>query len=193
MENIKNSEQATLLLQNEKILLLPSDTVLGLFGICTKNVINRLNKIKDRTNKPYLILVSSIEQVHELADIPEFCASLLDDIWPGPLTCILKAKKSTPHQMVSQEGTIAVRVPHKKELLAILEKVGPLFSTSANLSGDPIPESFLEIHPNLLQRVDGLFIDVNKAYPQIPSTIIDCVGDKISIIREGIIPRSRIK
>ena len=188
MENIKNIEQAAFLLQDEKILLMPSDTVLGIFGICTQHVINRLNEIKERKNKPYLVLVSSFEEVQQFAQVPDFCRSLLNNIWPGPLTCIFKAQESTPQQMVSKEGTIAIRVPDQKDLLTILQQVGPLFSTSANLAGHSIPESFSEINSDLLSRVDSVFVDQNSHFPQIPSTIVDCTGDKIVIIREGIVP-----
>jgi len=180
-------------LQDEKILLMPSDTVLGLFGVCTQNVICRLNEIKGRKNKPYLVLVSSFEEVQRFAQIPDHCSSLLANVWPGPLTGIFKAQESATDCMVSSEGTIAIRVPDQKELLSILQKVGPIFSTSANLAGHSIPESFTEIHSDLLNRVDAVFVDKNSHFPQIPSTIIDCTGDKISIIREGIIQISDLK
>ena len=95
--------------------------------------------------------------------------------------------------MTSAEGTIAVRIPDHAGLQELFQSVGCLFSTSANLSGEPIPESASEISDQLREKVDAVLVEEGVAYPQVPSTIIDVTKGDIVIIREGLIPSKEIK
>ena len=86
------------LLKDGKVLLAPSDTVLGLLGKCTQSVFNRFNDIKSRNNKPYLLLAPSIEAIEQYVDIADSMKKSLNSFWPGPLTVILK--QSLIHQVL---------------------------------------------------------------------------------------------
>ena len=193
MNTIETYDAAISLLQQEKILLAPSDTVLGLLGVCSKKAVENLNGIKQRVEKPYVVLIASLEEAERWVIIPESYKVLLSGFWPGPLTAVFKAQPTTPAFMASQSGTIAVRVPDQDMLQRILQKTGPLFSTSANLGGEAVPESSRDLSPELLKNVHGIFMIRDTVYPQVPSTIIDCTGDAIAIIRQGIVPVSQLK
>lgn len=174
------------LLKKGKVVVGPSDTVLGFYALPTQEGFLSLNAIKKRSKKPYLLL---IPVSFELSEYAEFESSLqvekiMDTFWPGPLTLILKAKPEVPAYMTSDEGTIAVRVPNDKKVLSLLAETGPLFSTSANLSGEPIPATLEEVDSRIVEQVAALLEGETKK-DAVPSTILDLTGPTPLIIREG--------
>lgn len=174
------------LLKKGKVVVGPSDTVLGFYALPTQEGFLSLNAIKKRSKKPYLLL---IPVSFELSEYAEFGSSLqvekiMDTFWPGPLTLILKAKPEVPAYMTSDEGTIAVRVPNDKKVLSLLVETGPLFSTSANLSGEPIPATLEEVDSRIVEQVAALLEGETKK-DAVPSTILDLTGPTPLIIREG--------
>ena len=49
------------LIKANKIILGPSDTILGLYGIASHEAFLSLNKLKNRCKKPYLLLIKNKE------------------------------------------------------------------------------------------------------------------------------------
>lgn len=175
-------------LQQGKISLTTTDTVLGLLASCTKEGFDALNTIKGRQQKPYLVLVADAYMAQNL--IAESHYTLLSTFvatcWPGPITVIFPIGKNVPLYMQSKDRTIAIRIPSHKHLLGLLHAVGPLFSTSANLTGEPVPLDKAEVNPHLLNHLDYVvFEDQAKQHSSVASTIIDCSSDEIRLIREG--------
>lgn len=188
LKNKKHVKEIVSQLKDGKVMLAPSDTVLGLFAICSAETKAKIDDIKKRpSKKPYLLLASSLKQVEELAVVPKLVKKLLYKFWPGPLTCVFKAQESLPDYMCSRGRTVAIRIPDQEEMHDILKEVGYLFSTSANMAKKQIPEILSEIPQELLDKVDIVAVDKSAMYPQSPSTIIDCSTGKIRIVREGII------
>ena len=68
-------------------------------------------------------------------------------------------------------------------MLKLLRKTGPMFVTSANLSGQKAADNDREV----LRQLDGRIAAVvrGKAKSGIASTIIDCTGEKLKCLREG--------
>lgn len=192
LKNKKNVKEIVSQLKDGKVMLAPSDTVLGLFAICSAETKLKIDDIKKRHKKPYLILASSMSQVEQFAVVPKVVKKLLYKFWPGPLTCVFRAQESLPAHMCSKGRTVAIRIPDQEEMLDILKEVGSLFSTSANLAKQNIPEVLAEIPKELLDKVDILAVDKNAVYPQSPSTIIDCTSGKVRIVREGVIPFGKL-
>jgi L-threonylcarbamoyladenylate synthase len=169
-----------------------SDTVLGLFAPCSRAGIDLLDLIKGRREKPYLILVGSVEQVWELAEQPSDpdCMRLLA-CWPGPLTLIFTARPDVPDYMQSVNHTIAVRIPDHEALQTLALRCGGLFSTSANKTGMPVPESVERVDAGILAMVSCVVRNgtQNKEnVPKQPSTILDCTGDVVRVVRTGAYP-----
>ncbi len=166
-----------------------SDTVFGLFSSLSKAGCDKLNAIKNRFDKPYLILIGDKQKAKQFTDAFDSrkLEKIIDRYWPGPLTIIVPAKKEIPDFMKSKSGGIALRVPDHKGLQAILKQVDGLFSTSANITGEPIPQSIDEMDPSIKESVDGIILDKTTKKKSVPSTIIDCTGDEIKVVREGAI------
>ena len=184
-------------LQDNKVILAPSDTVWGLCGAPTQEVFKSLNRLKVRNDKPYLLLARSIEDIERYAQVPEDQAFLemIGALWPGPLTIIFKAKETAPDFMVSEEGAIAFRIPKHEGLQALLSEVPVLFSTSANISGCPVPVTYAQVDSGVKEGVALSVVPEGKEEVQstIPSTIIDLSGGDMKIVREGAIPVESMK
>ena len=154
------------------VALLPTDTIYGLHALATNDqAAARIRSMKDRgDDKPFVIIASSVEQLEKLgATIPD----ALRNIWPAPLTAIL----------ASGETTIAARVPDLPWLRALLDRTGPLVSTSANRSGEPPITTPEMLADDLLAVLDAL-LDAGPREGQ-PSTIVDFTGDEPRVVREG--------
>jgi len=75
---------------------------------------------------------------------------------------------------------------------ALLRQAGPLATTSANLSGWPSPVTAGEVLEQLTERVD-LVIDGGACPGGVPSTVVDCTGADLRILREGAIARVQLE
>lgn len=169
-----------------------SDTVIGLLAPFTAHGYRALNQIKQRSKMPFLVLVKNSDQAMELAHMSQRVESLAKEFWPGPLTLILPATQLAPNFAQSPTGGIALRMPRHAGLQAVLAQTGPLFSTSANLSGKPIAQTINEIDPKIKEQVALLVSDVEER-EGTPSTILDCTGGQIKLIREGAISKQRLQ
>lgn len=190
------------LCKNE-VAIVSTDTVLGLSGALTQPAFNALTKLKgDRSNKPYLILIGSLEKLPFFLEKPiknKQLLKLLAYCWPGPLTVVFKAKSTLPAWIASSEGTVALRCPNHDGLLTLLADFEGIYSTSANKSGKPIPESFQYVNQDILNEVSYVMLDDEQRTEKTPSTIIDCseladhTDGKIRVIREGKYPITELE
>lgn len=171
-----------------QLLIGSTDTVLGLFAPTTATGFKLLNQVKQRFKKPYLILVSSPDRISHYVNIKEsfHIENIVKRFWPGPLTIILRAKSDLPTYLKSEDGTIALRMPNHKHIRTLLEQAGDLFSTSANIAGEPIPEELDQVSHEILKR--AAYAVLGRAGQVLPSTIIDCSNPStVKIVREGAI------
>lgn len=165
-------------LKDEKILVLPTDTVYGFSGIVGKTD-KKIRKIKGRAeNKPFIQLIGKPEDISFVTDdeIPQKLLSF----WPGPLTIIVH-KKENPAE------TVAVRCPGDEWLRHVIILCGsPIYSTSVNRSGFPVLSKIQEIKEEFEKDVD-LIIDSGDSESSVPSTIVRVDGKKITVVRKGAV------
>lgn len=197
-----NSKTISLLkssLENDKVCVSSSDTVLGLLSNISENGFQKLNEIKNRSAKSYIVLINSLEKLNFFIDmnlLENRLIKLINEIWPGPVTLIFKSKKTLPDYLKGSNETIAIRMPNHNGLLQILTYFNGLFSTSANIAGEKVPESLLDLDLNIVNLVEYIILDnFNKEYryPVLPSTILDCTQKNIKILREGVIPIANLE
>jgi L-threonylcarbamoyladenylate synthase len=176
-------------LKNGGVVLAAGDTVLGLLADLSQEGYAQLDSLKNRSKKPYLILVADKQKALDLIEIDEFKISQIEKIinicWPGPVTLIFKAKSTVVQGVKSPEGNVAIRVPDHAGLLALLQKFDGLFSTSANTSGEPMPETVEDVESGIKNSVACIVLNKEKHGSTLPSTIIDCTGQKLKIVRQG--------
>jgi L-threonylcarbamoyladenylate synthase len=183
-------------LNKGEVIVGSSDTVIGLLAKASMRGFQKLNSIKrGRQSKPYLVLASSVEEALSMSSTTPSAKlyRIIESCWPGPLTIIVKARSDIPDYMKGPDGTIAVRVPLHQSLLQVLSGTGPLFSTSANLSGQPTPKSIDTIDPFILERTVYAVFDQEVTNHELPSTLLDCTQEPPCIVREGLISRAQLE
>lgn len=186
-------DEVTHALQQGNVVAGGSDTVLGLLAAVTPAGKKRLDQIKRRSEIPYVILVANLQKAEELSPFfkTEKGRQLAKAFWPGPLTLIVPAAKGVPRYLQSKTGGIAIRVPDHAVLQRLLAQMGMLFSTSANLSGNPIPEHISEIDPSIAAQISYLVGDSDGK--TIASTILDCTQKEPQIVRHGAVSDDFLK
>jgi L-threonylcarbamoyladenylate synthase len=158
------------------VVLMPTDTIYGLHAVASNDeAVGRIAEMKGRDDtKPFIVLASSVSQFPALGiTAPPEIVKALESIWPAPLTAILPR---------DQRRTLAVRIPALEWLRALVERAGPLVSTSANRTGEPAvdrPEALAQDLQDVLDIVDG------GVRTGEPSAILDLTGPEPRFIREG--------
>ncbi len=180
---------ATGLLQGE-VILLPTDTVYGLaVSPNFEASIDRLYALKNRPRQRNLpIMVASIATLEQMGvEISDSAGKLLRSHFvPGALTLAMGFKDKPLLPWLAGREEIAIRIPNDQQLLAVLEKTGPLLVTSANAHGMPTPErledAIAQLYGTPDQAIDG---GLPKS---VPSTLINCRVNPPVVERVGIIP-----
>lgn len=179
-----NISRAVKSLLKGELVVVPTETVFGIIGNAfDENAYNSLNKIKNREeNKKYTLFVKNRESIEQYAFVNEITEKIVRKMMPGPLTIVLKAK-NLPRYLISEDGTIGLRIPAGEKIENILNRVNfPLISTSANISGENSIDGI-----NGIKDVFGNKISVylnGKIKGKIPSTVVR-VDNKIEILRRG--------
>jgi L-threonylcarbamoyladenylate synthase len=186
-------QTALQILQSGGIVAFPTDTVYGLGALAfNNNAIESIYTAKDRPiEKAIPILIADVDDVEKVAaDVPNMARTFASRFWPGPLTCIVPKKQTLP-VAVSATATVAIRIPDHHDTRALLRAAGPMAVTSANISGQPSPSTAHEVYDQLNGRIP-LILDGGKTKGGIPSTLVDCTGEKPVILREGPISLSEL-
>jgi len=109
--------------------------------------------------------------------------ALLNFCWPGPFTFVLPSRGDLPAAVRSATGTVAVRVPDRDPLRRLLERTGPLASTSANLEGQA-PAVSLEEARNRFADLPS-WDDGAPAPDGAASALVELVGEELRVLRPG--------
>jgi L-threonylcarbamoyladenylate synthase len=186
-------------LDRNELVVLPTDTVYGIAAnaFSAKGVEALLNsKGRDRTMPPP-VLIPKVETMSALAaDLPLVANQLAAAFWPGALTMVLKAQRSLEWDLGETRGTVALRVPDHKITLALLEDVGPLAVSSANLTGKDAAVNVQQAVEHFGDKV-AVYLDGGASPKAEASTILDLTqvrdGEPIRVLRKGAISLDRIR
>jgi L-threonylcarbamoyladenylate synthase len=181
-------EEAVRAIRDGKPVVLPTDTVYGLVADgYRETAAQRLYALKGRPETtPSALLAADLDMI--LDAVPELrgrAAVAARALLPGAYTLVLPnpARRfrwlcgANPH-------AIGIRVPELPEpARAIVELVGCVLATSANLHGGPDPRSLDDVPEQLRARV-GAVVDAGQL-PGVPSTVLDLTGPEPLVLREG--------
>ena len=177
------------------IVALPTDTVYGIaVALDTPGGVERLSHIKRRPpEKAIALLLDSVDQAGSVGLMGPAARALADGCWPGGLTVVVAQRPDVPVPAALGGGavTIGLRVPDHPAPRALARAVGPLPTTSANVSGLPEARDASEILEQLGDAVD-LILDGGRAHGGPASTVVDCSEDVPRILRAGAIPVDRV-
>jgi L-threonylcarbamoyladenylate synthase len=179
-------DEAVAALRAGRPVVLPTDTVYGLCADPSREEPAReVARLKGREERqPIALLAGDVDQLVER--VPELDPVVLRALLPGPYTLILPNPERR-YPWLGGEGTIGVRVPDlPAAAAAVLDEVGAVLATSANLHGGTDPRR-LEDVPEALRLAAGAVVDAGEL-PGTPSTVLDLTGPEPRVVREGAVP-----
>ena len=172
-------------------VVLPTDTV---YGLCAspyqEESARRVYQLKGRLeSQPTALLASDLDMLFEC--VPELrgrSGTIARALLPGAYTLVFPNPAGRFRWLTGDRPeTIGVRVPvFARSGSAVLERVGAVMGTSANLRGGPEPRR-LEDVPAEIRDAVGAVVDGGEL-PGVPSTVIDFTGDEPRVLREGAGP-----
>ena len=167
-----------------EIAVIPTDTVYGVVARAVDAAaVARLYALKSREGKPGTLVAANVDQLIELG-IDRHYLTRATEFWPGAVSLITPCGQNLfyIHQGVN---SLAVRIPNDKNLLELLQQTGPLLTSSANQPGEPPATIVDEAKAYFGELVDwyedGGYINAE------PSTVIKIVGNKIDVVRSGVV------
>jgi L-threonylcarbamoyladenylate synthase len=178
------------------IVALPTDTVYGIaVALDTPGGIEALFAAKRRPpDKGIMLLLADAAQAPSIGEWPPSAAALAAAFWPGGLTLVVPQRADVPLPAALSGGapTIGLRVPDHDSPRALAAALGPLPTTSANVSGIAEARDAAEIVAQLGDAV-ALVLDGGPAHGGTASTVVDCTVDPPRIVRIGAVPVAEVE
>lgn len=190
-KNSKILEEAADVLRSGGVILYPTETIYGLgANALDDEAVLKIFKIKKRDiNKPLSVLVRDMQMAKKIACIDSKAELILNKIWPGPVTIVLRKKDILPYSVTADGETVAVRISSNPFVQSLMSRLDfPITSTSANLSGEKNMLSSEEINYTFskLEFPPDIFINAGNLSSDKPSAIIDLTDIKNPrIVRMG--------
>ncbi len=188
--NPKAIEQVVDCLRHGGIVIYPTDTIYGLgCAIDNHTAVEKIIRFKGiNTKKAHLSFIC-----YDLSHISDYIKpisnatfKLMKKNLPGAFTFVLNANNNIPKLFKNNKKTVGIRVPDNSIIREIVKELGsPILSTSVK-DDDEILEYTTDpelIHEKFAQIAD-LVIDGGYGDNE-PSTIVDCTGETVDIIRQG--------
>jgi tRNA threonylcarbamoyl adenosine modification protein (Sua5/YciO/YrdC/YwlC family) len=178
------------ILRKGGVIIYPTDTVYA-FG-CDMNNQSAIDKMlqvsgKGKSKSELSLICSGLSNIsHYTVPFEKKIYKSMNKALPGPFTFILNANNRVPKIFEKNKKTIGIRVPNNKIPTEVVERLGnPLVTTSIKIE-DSATEYLTD--PSLIYERFGKQVDLvidggigdNEA-----STVLDCTGSEIEIIREG--------
>tara|TARA_B100000686_G_C16552757_1_gene843497 strand:- start:38 stop:994 length:957 start_codon:yes stop_codon:yes gene_type:complete len=190
---LANLKKAKKIIENNKIIGLPTETVYGLAGnaYSDKSIKKIFNLKKRPSYNPLIIHFKNLQKIKKDATINKNFLKLYKAFCPGPITFILKKNPRSKISILAtaKKSTVAVRFPkHKvaRKLLNLLEV--PLAAPSANISSKLSPTSSNDVVDEFKNKIKFI-LDGGRSKFGLESTIIDLTNNP-KILRPGsITPR----
>ncbi|MDX5478767.1 L-threonylcarbamoyladenylate synthase [Fontibacter flavus] len=188
---IKKIQRIVEVLRDGGVIIYPTDTVYGMgCDIHKQRAVERIAQLKGI--KPKKHNFSFI--CYDLSDIADYTRALSTPVFkvmkkalPGPYTFILEANNQVPKILNSNKKTVGIRVPdHPVPRLLVKELGSPILTTSIRDEDDVVeystdPELIYEKYKDLVDIV------IDGGYGKnVASTILDCTGNQIEVVREGL-------
>ncbi|WP_144604162.1 L-threonylcarbamoyladenylate synthase [Algoriphagus algorifonticola] len=179
------------ILRDGGVVIYPTDTVYGMgCDITNQRAIERIAKIKGINPKKHNFSficadLSDIAQYTRVITKPVF--KMMKKAFPGPFTFILEANSTVPKILHSNKKTVGIRVPNHNIPRTLVQELGqPILTTSIHDEDEVVeystdPELIFEKYQHLVDVV------IDGGYGQnVASTILNCTGDEVEVIREGL-------
>lgn len=195
MSRIVDLETAATLLLNGEIVAFPTETVYGLGALANNSkAINQVFEIKNRPkDNPLICHFYDIDQIKKFAKINKLSQILLHNFSPGPISLLLPLIDQKLLPATCGNPKIVCRIPKHALTLRLLQKIKiPLVGPSANTSGFFSPTTAVMVLSDLGNKISGV-LDGGNCQIGLESTILEVIGHKIKILRNGVIGKIEIE
>lgn len=184
------------------VLVMPTDSVYGI-GSATfahNPGYKRVYEIKQRDFSQKLPwLVASPQVMLSYCDknvLQPYVLDLVKAFWPGAFTIVVNVdpQKIAPEYLTytaDGRATMAFRQADNAFVAGVLDKLGALAVTSANIHGHPSAIAGTDIEQALLDKAD-LIVSARPAPVGVASTIVDGTQKFPRVLREGLVTRAHI-
>lgn len=197
---IKKASQS---LFNGNLVAFPTETVYGLGADATnKKAVERIYEVKNRPlDHPLIVHISSLKLFKLWAtSIPDYLLKLSKNLWPGPITFVVKKSNIAKNFVTGNQDYVAIRIPNHPTALKLLqefEKLGGkgVVAPSANRFGSVSPTSAVDVFEEIGSKLNkkDIILDGGECRIGLESTILWCVDKDIQILRHGEITKSHIE
>jgi L-threonylcarbamoyladenylate synthase len=166
------------IVKNGGVIAYPTETVYGVGALATDvGALQRVYQIKERPmDQPLSIAVSGMEMLRSVAKVE--CEDFILKFLPGPVTVILKKRKTLPGILTAGSKYVGIRWPDHHMALALISATGPIVSTSANRHGEKDP-----VAPGEVSIPVDYVLDGGPCRYGAPSTIVNL--HECTIVRKG--------
>ncbi|GJQ14821.1 hypothetical protein GpartN1_g6612.t1 [Galdieria partita] len=192
--------EAAQALKSGKLVAFPTETVYGLgANALDEQAVLRVFEAKGRPqDNPLIVHIAAYKDLDDLVQkpLPPFVQLLIEKFWPGPLSLVLKLKESSPiaQAVTGGQNTVAIRMPSHPIALALLSAAKvPVAAPSANTSGKPSPTHCLHVLSDLQGKIDGIVDGGETCGIGLESTVLDCSGERLSILRPGAVTAEQVE
>lgn len=197
-------ESAIEALRAGRLIGLPTETVYGLAAdLANDAAVRSVFEVKGRPlDHPLIVHIADVSQLVDLVDTSDIeipgglsreCRVLVTECWPGPLTVIVRAAPTVSRVATGGHDTVAVRLPAHPVAQRIIRGLGrPVVAPSANRFGSVSPTTARHVVDDLDGGV-AVVVDGGACDIGVESTIVDCTGDRLEILRPGAISREDIE
>lgn len=188
--NDRDIQKIVSILKQGGVIIYPTDTVYAMgCDIMQNKAVQRVAQLKGV--KPeianFSIICEDLSDIATYAKVNNTVFKLMKRALPGPYTFILPATHKVPTILQNKRKSIGIRVPKNYIIHDIVRELGNPILTTSIKNEDDIVEYITDpelIYEKYKKRVDAV---IDGGYGQnIASTVIDCSGDEIEIVREGI-------
>ncbi|MGZ8764118.1 MAG: L-threonylcarbamoyladenylate synthase [Acidimicrobiia bacterium] len=188
--------RAARILQSGGLVAFPTETVYGLGADASSGrALARLYAVKQRpVDHPVIVHLGDPDQLDAWGrDVSDEARLLAVTCWPGPLTIVVKRDERVVCDAVTGgRDTVGLRVPDQALALDLLrEFAGGIAAPSANRYGRVSPTVAAHVRADLGNDVDAI-LDGGPCAVGVESTIVDCSGERVRVLRCGGIPLEQI-
>lgn len=182
-------QQIVEVFRSGELVIYPTDTVYALgCDITQSGGVKKMAQMKGiKVEKAqFSIICSSISQLSEYVKFDDEVFCLLKRNLPGAFTFLLPTNRAMQKKMKTNRPIIGVRIPKNPIILSIVEALGNPIVTTSLKNDDDIVEYLTD--PELIyekyRKTVSLVVDGGFG-KNIPSTVVDCAGEEIEILRVG--------
>ena len=186
--NKSSIKKSISLLKKDECIGVPTETVYGLAANAySDTAVSKIFKLKERPKgNPLIVHYHSIKLLKKDCYINNRFQILYKKFCPGPLTFILKLKKTSKisKKVTNDKRNLAIRFPNHKIIKYLLKHLNfPIAAPSANLSTSISPVTKNDVVEEFGKKIKHV-IDGGRSKIGLESTIIDLTS-KPKIIRLG--------